>query len=186
MDDKWKEFFNENKEDIQEKFMLAEGHENRFENKLKQFSEVSNQKNSFNYWKVAAVLIPLVMGFAYYFIEWKPDHQKEQTVILADYSKELSQTQNQLSSLVEQKIEKVNSMKNRENKDLINKSLGDLHVLQNEYNQLLADLKESGGNTQVINSILLNLELQVNILETVMNQIQTLQEFKDKSNETYF
>src|SRR5690606_33346168 len=104
-------------------------------------------------------------------------------VNLAEYSPELGEAENYLAYVVKEKTEQVKSLQNKENQDIINHSLNELDSLQTNYNQLLMDLKESGGNPLVIKSVVVNLQLQVEVLESVMNQIEINQEIKQNYNE---
>ncbi len=185
MKDNWKEIFDQNKELIREDFSVPSGHEKRFFEKLeKHFPNVENPK--YNYWKVAAVLVPLLMLSVYFWSELKPETSKNQPYTLAEFSPELGEAENQLSYLVEMNVKKVKSMETDENQDLVNHSLSQLNLLQKEYNKLLLDLKESGGNPQVMKSILMNLQLQVDVLEQVLTKINTIQELKNNTDETIF
>lgn len=182
MEDNWKEIFKKNRELFQNEFTLPAGHEDRFLTKLNRHHRDLRER-SFNYWKVAAVLIPLLMLSAYFFLELNPSRRSEPEVSLSEYSPELGEAENYLAYVVREKTKQVESMKNQENQTIINHSLNELDSLQSNYNQLLMDLKESGGNPQVIKSVVTNLQLQVEVLESVMNQIEINQEIKQNYNE---
>ena len=185
MEDKWKKIFAQNKEFIQEEFELPVGHEKRFWDKLnKQNQKVV--KPGFNYWKVAAVVVPLLMLSVYFWTELKPESVENSSVTLASYSPELGEAENQLAYIVEMNVKHIKSLENTENQALIDNSLSKLDLLQKDYNRLLIDLKESGGNPQVMKSVLMNLQLQVDVLEQVLTQINTHQEFKNNRDETIF
>lgn len=185
MEDKWKKIFEENKDQIREEFNLPSGHEKRFLTKLNQQTPKVEKRN-FNYWKVAAVMIPLMMLSVYFWTEFRTEPLTDHTTTLASYSPELGEAENQLSYLVEMNVKQIKSMQTTENQELVNTSLSKLDLLQKDYNRLLIDLKESGGNPQVMKSVLMNLQLQVEVLEQVLTQMNSLQEFKKNSNETLF
>lgn len=182
MKDKWKDVFKENKEFFSEQFPLPAGHEERFKAKLNQNKGVS-LKPTYNYWKVAAIFVPLFMLATYFFLEFNSSQEPLQEVNLSDYSPELSEAENYLAYVVKEKTEKIKSLQNKENQTLIDHSLNELDSLQANYNQLLFDLKESGGNPQVIKSVVINLQLQVEVLENVMNRLEINQEIKQNYNE---
>ena len=182
MEDKWKDIFKKNRELIQDEFPLPAGHEERFLAKLNQHHQELSQ-TKFNYWKVAAIFIPVLMLSAYFFLEFNPSEKSAQKVNLAEYSPELGEAENYLAYVVKEKTEQVKSLQNKENQNIINHSLNELDSLQSNYNHLLMDLKESGGNPQVIKSVVTNLQLQVEVLESVMNQIEISQEIKQNYNE---
>lgn len=180
MDDKWKEFFEKSKVELQGEFVLPKGHEDRFLQKLKAGS--SERKFTLNYWKVAAVLTPLFMLSVYFVLEY--DSEPKQTeATLAEYSPELSEAENYFAYMIREKVKEVESLKNPENKSLVEHSLNELDSLQFNYSQLLKDLKQSGGNPQVIKSVMTNLQLQIEVLESVLNQIEINQEIKKTTNE---
>lgn len=180
MDDKWKEFFEKSKVELQQEHTLPKGHEERFLQKLKAGS--NERRLTFNYWKVAAVLIPIFMLSVYFVLEY--DQKPEQTdVNLAEYSPELGEAENYFAYMIKEKVKEVESLKNPENKQLVEHSLNELDSLQFNYSQLLKDLKQSGGNPQVIKSVMTNLQLQIEVLESVLNQIEINQEIKKSTNE---
>lgn len=185
MEDKWKEIFEQNKPKILEEFELPKGHEERFMAKLKQ-QKPQIQRKDYNYWRVAAILIPLCMLTVYYFLEFRPDSTSpgSNEVQLAAYSKDLNEAESHFSFIVEQNIKKVKSLETPENQQLIEDSFAELRKLESDYSKLIQDLKQSGGNPQVVRSILMNLQLQVEVLENVLHQIEIIQEFKNNQNET--
>lgn len=181
MEDKWKDFFQKSKPQFQHEFELPKGHEERFLQKLNQ-QKSTKKKNTINYWKIAAVLIPICMLSIYFVLEF--DSEPKQTEVnLAEYSPELSQAENHFSYIINEKVKEVNSLKNPENKFMIENSLKELDSLQSNYNQLLKDLKQSGGNPLVVKSVMTNLQLQLKVLESVFNQIEIKQEIKKTTNE---
>jgi len=182
MEDKWKDIFKKNRELIQDEFTLPAGHEERFLAKLNEYHGVSS-KPRFNYWKVAAIFVPVFMLSAYFFLEFNHSQKPAGEINLSEYSPELGEAENYLAYVVKEKTKQVESLKNKENQTLINHSLNEIDSLQSNYNQLLMDLKESGGNPQVIKSVVTNLQLQVEVLESVMSQIEINQEIKQNYNE---
>lgn len=184
MEDKWKEFFEKSKPQFRNEFDLPKGHEERFLEKLNQQKSLS-KKVSINYWKIAAVLIPICMLSIYFVLEF--DSEPKQTKVnLADYSPQLGEAENYFAYMIKEKVKEVKSLENPENKKLVDHSLNELDTLQKNYTQLLKDLKQSGGNPQVIKSIMTNLQLQIEVLESVLNRIEIKQEIKQTSDENIF
>lgn len=184
MEDKWKEFFEKSKPSFRNEFDLPKGHEERFLQKLNQ-QKSSKKKTTLNYWKIAAVLIPICMLSIYFVLEFDSE-PKNTEVNLADYSSELGEAENYFAYMIKEKVKEVKALENPENKKLVEHSLNELDVLQKNYNQLLKDLKQSGGNPQVIKSVMTNLQLQIEVLESVVNQIEIKQEIKNSSDENLF
>lgn len=180
MKNNWKSFFEKNKTEFQLEFPIPVGHEKRFLQKLNKHKKKS--KKSFGTWKVAAVLIPMLMIVSYWFIN-NSTQNNVTNFSLEDFSPELGEAENYFAFVIREKVEEVKSLQTPENAQLIEHSLLEINNLQTQYNQLLLDLKESGGNPQVIKSIMMNLQLQIKVLETVLNQIEFQQELKHTPNE---
>lgn len=183
MKDNWKTFFDENKKQIQPEFQIPVGHESRFLQKLNKHNEKS--KSLLNVWKVAAVLIPALMVSLYFMFELKPT-ANSQTTDLTHFSSELGEAENYFAYIIQEKVEEVKSLQNPENSKMIDHSLTEINNLQTQYNQLLIDLKESGGNPQVIKSIMMNLQLQIKVLENVLTQVELKKELKQTPNENIY
>ncbi|SMC65999.1 hypothetical protein SAMN06296427_105160 [Moheibacter sediminis] len=184
MEDKWKEFFEKSKLQFRNEFELPKGHEERFLQKLNE-QESTKKKVTINYWKIAAVLIPICMLSIYFVLEFDSESKPTQ-VNLADYSPELGEAENYFAYMIKEKVKEVKALENPENKKLVDHSLNELDALQKNYTQLLKDLKQSGGNPQVIKSVMTNLQLQIEVLESVLNQIEIKQEIKQTSDENIF
>lgn len=179
MEDKWKDFFEKSKPQFQNEFELPKGHEERF---LQKLNQQSKPQTGFNYWKIAAILVPILMLSVYFVLEFDSDVQQDE-INLAEFSPELSEAENHFAYIIQEKVKEVKSLESSDNKALIENSLTQLDSLQSNYNQLLTDLKQSGGNPLVIKSVITNLQLQMQVLETVINQIEFKQEIKKTTNE---
>lgn len=70
------------------------------------------------------------------------------------------------------------------NQGMIDDSFKKLTALQTEHQEILKDLQESGGNPQVIQSILLNLQLQIEILQQTLDNISHHEEINSHPNES--
>ena len=187
MKNNWKDFFEENKNQIQAESKLSTGHENRFLSKLNKQNQ--NPKSKVNLWKYAAVLIPAMMLSLYFVFEFQADNNPQnevQTIELTDFSPELGEANNYFAYVIREKVEEVKSLKTPETTQMIDQALVQLDELEIQSDQLLIDLKESGGNPQVIKSIMMNLQLQIQVLETVLAQIEHKQELKQTSYENIY
>lgn len=180
MEDKWKDFFEKSKPEFKPEFELPEGHEQRFLQKLS--TQKAQKESGFNYWKIAAVLVPVLMLSVYFVLEFNRNPEQP-SADLSQYSPELGEAESYFAYMINEKVKEVKSLKNPENRTMVEHSLNELDSLQHNYNQLLIDLKQSGGNHQVVKSVMMNLQLQIEVLESVLNQIEIKQEFKKSSDE---
>lgn len=183
MKDNWKETWANNKDALQPHYQLPKGHEDRFLKKLNQHK--NKEKKSINLWKYAAVITPIFMLSIYFVLESR-EMEQNNPIEVREYSADLGEATDHFSYIISEKVKEVKAQKTPENAQMIDKSLNELKSLQENYNKLLLDLKESGGNPQVIKSIMLNLNLQIKILESVLNQIEFKQELKQHPNENIY
>lgn len=181
MEDHWKKILKANKQHIQPEFELPEGHEKRF---LARLNANKQAKPPVNYWRIAAVFIPLFLLSIYYWLEIRPEKTTKHAVELADYSLELNEASDHLSFIVEQKSERLMDLMESNNQGMIDDSFKKLTALQTEHQEILKDLQESGGNPQVIQSILLNLQLQIEILQQTLDNISHHEEINSHPNES--
>lgn len=160
------------------------GHENRFLEKLKaqnQAQEVAVNKPSRNIWKPflgIAASIMLIITLAFNF-NTEPEVQD-----LASISPEMANTQNFFTSVIAEELEKIDSERTPETEALIKDAMIQMETLEKQYNQLKLDLTESGNDKRVIHAMIDNFWNRINILKTVLENIEGIKTFKLNNNET--
>ncbi len=184
MEDPVENLLKRHKKQLQEQFELPSGHEKRFLNKLQAQQPENQKKGTFLYYKVAAVLIPLIVVTVYFWPKSVAQIPQKQTTNLATYSPQLNKANQHFTYLIAINKKKVLTNSSPENRQIVNQSIKQLEKLQIDYKKLVQDLQKSGGNPRVIKAILLNLNNQIKTLQVALDQIKTQQKFKTQPDET--
>ncbi len=159
-----------------------EGHENRFLEKLNtnDSASVNSEKSSgFNWKPFLAIAASLVICFAVF-----TTSQSEPEVLdLANVSPELSETQDFFTATIEAELKKLDKERSPLTKQIITDALEQIELLENDYKKLKTDLTESGKDQRVIYAMISNFQSRIDILNYVLEQIETIKQLKTDSNE---
>lgn len=159
------------------------GHNNRFLEKLKQQNNpvVDSQPKKRGSWTpFMAIAASLVLCFTVFTVM---QQQEPELMDLASVSPELSQTQSFFTTAIEQEIASLESQRSPETEDLIEDALRQLRVLEKDYEQLKVNLTESGNDKRVIYAMINNFQNRIDILQTVIEHIEEVKNFKYNQNE---
>lgn len=152
------------------------GHFNRFEKKI------SNQpKQKVTPWKWISIAASIILLFGVWFGQTEQSNGLE----LADVSSKMEETQDYFTSLIRNEIEKVNTQKNDDNKQLIDDSFIRLQKLDEQYSTLTIELKESNGDQRVIFAMITNYQQRIEVLQNLLEQLDTLKQLKSTYYENY-
>lgn len=160
------------------------GHENRFLEKLKaqqQSQDVVAKKTSRNLWKpflgiAASILLLISLAFNF--------NAETKTQDLASVSPEMANTQNFFTSVIAEELEKIDSERTPETEALIKDAMTQMETLETQYKQLKLDLTESGNDKRVIHAMIDNFWNRINILKSVVENIEGIKTFKLNNDET--
>jgi len=104
---------------------------------------------------------------------------------LAAISPEMKETQEFYAKAIRAEIEKVNASNSPETRIIVEDALVQLEKLDEEYKKLRVDLTKSGKDKRVIFAMVTNLQQRIDLLNTVLTQIEEIKELnnnKDESN----
>lgn len=158
------------------------GHESRFLDKLKGQNEATdvNVDKSFSGWKqVLAIAAALVISLSVFMIV----QNQPKTLDLASVSPELSETQDFFTVTLKTELKKLNNERSPLTNQIINDALEQIKILEDDYKQLKTDLTESGKDQRVIHAMISNFQNRIEILNTVLEQIENVKHLKIKNNE---
>lgn len=159
-----------------------EGHEYRFLNKLK-VNETSPDmafiKSGFNWRPFVAVAASIIICLTVFMT--MPNNNE--TLDLASVSPELSETQDFFTTTIQTELKKLNNERSPLTESIINDALKQIELLENNYQQLKTDLTESGNDQRVIYAMIANFQNRIDILNTVLEQIEDVKQFKTNNNE---
>jgi septal ring factor EnvC (AmiA/AmiB activator) len=159
-----------------------EDHKLRFLDKLKanKMTSLDTIKSSgFNWKPYLAIAASLVICFSVFMTA-----QNEPEVLdLASVSPELSETQDFFTVTIENELKKLNNERSPLTEQIIDDALKQIETLETDYQNLKTDLTESGNDQRVIYAMISNFQNRIDILNTVLKQIETIKELKTNKNE---
>lgn len=173
---------------------LSEGHELRFEERLKAVDATPKQ-NVFSWMRVAAVILAMVaVGSVAFYLTKDEGAGNEITVInendtteevaqsftLGDISPDLKKIESYYTTGIN--VQLASLKVNEENKELVDGYMQRLSELDAEYQLLNKELNEVGPNEATITALVENLQLRLELLFKLKNK---LEELKKQNNENF-
>ncbi len=159
-----------------------QGHELRFLDKLKVNDVASNdskKSSSFNWKPFLAIAASVVICLSVFMtLQNEPE-----ALDLASVSPELSETQDFFTATIENELKKLNRERSPLTERIIADALEQIQLLENDYQNLKTDLTESGNDQRVIYAMITNFQNRIDILTTVLEQIETIKEHKINTDE---
>ncbi|MEX2349601.1 MAG: hypothetical protein WD554_01860 [Flavobacteriaceae bacterium] len=155
------------------------GHQMRFMKKL----EAQNQKpvKQLVFWKPMAIaasfLIIIALGFPLI------DNSSNEAD-LASISPEMAETQQFFMATIKSELSNLKKEDAPEAQKLIQDALLQMEILENDYEKLKKDLAKSGNDKRVIYAMISNFQSRIDLLEDVLQQIETIKELKQDIHET--
>lgn len=165
----------ENQFDIEEPNI---GHFNRFEAKLNQSIAPKKRFKLFSYVAIAAS-IALLIGV------WLGTSFSDNGMELASISSEMEETQSYFVTTIQKELETIEKERNGDTEQLINDALTQLNKLEEEYRTLTLDLKESTEDKRIIYAMIWNFQQRIEILQSLLIQIEDIKQIKTQNNEKY-
>jgi multidrug efflux pump subunit AcrB len=162
----------------------AQGHEERFRQKLKQKRSESLRPRANHLWQpLLAVAASFLLGIMLLKGSSASAFLKEQD--LAAISPEMEMTQEYYISEIAMNLENLQAYKNPKTEIIINDALDQLKALERDYLVLMEDLKKSGQDQRVVNAMIFNLQKRMDLLKTVGQQLQTFNHLNTFPNENF-
>lgn len=156
-----------------------EGHELRFMQKL----QTHNQKpvKQLIFWKPLAVAASFLILFALSFPLFNANSNEGD---LAGISPELAETQQFFVTTINTELANLKKEDAPEAQKLIQDALHQMEILEKDYEKLKKDLAKSGNDKRVIYAMISNFQNRIDLLEDVLQQIETIKELKLDTHET--
>lgn len=158
------------------------GHQLRFLDKLEaQDIRANENKKSFGFnWKPFLAVAASVVIFLTVLLTLQ---NQPEVLDLASVSPELSQTQDFFTVTIENELKKLNKERSPLTEQIINDALEQIQILETEYQNLKTDLTKSGSDQRVIYAMISNFQNRIDILNTVLEQIEDIKQLKFNKNE---
>jgi hypothetical protein len=157
-------------------------HEQRFLDKLKSntiaLTEVK-KISRFNWKPFLAVAASIIICLGLF----TTLQNQPEDLDLASVSPEMSETQDFFTVTIENELKKLNKERSPLTEQIITDALVQIQLLETDYKKLKTDLTESGKNQRVIYAMISNFQNRIDILNSVLEQIETIKELKTNTNE---
>jgi hypothetical protein len=146
------------------------GHFDRFEAKLKANKNQSKSKKTNWHWLTIAASVLLFFGY------WLGNYNANEGLELADVSPKMEETQGFYMATIHKEIQEIKKQETPQNKQIIDDAFMQLEKLENNYQKLTLELKESNEDKRVIYAMISNFQ---NRLEVLQNLVDQLEEFEN-------
>jgi len=168
---------------LEGKFDIEEpniGHFNRFEAKLNQ-TKATKPKVNLKFYSLIAAAASVVLLFGV----WLGASFSNKGMELANVSTEMAETQSYFVTTIKKELSLIENERNSNTEQLINDALEQLKILENEYSLLTLELKESMEDKRIIYAMISNFQQRIDILQSVLIQIEEVKQLKTQENENY-
>ena len=156
------------------------GHFDRFEAKLNNVTPKVH-KNRFKMVASIAVAASVILFFGI----WIGSEFSDKGMQLASVSTEMQETQSYFVSVIEKEMRTVEKERNTDTEKIISDGLNQLNKLENQYNELTLELKESTEDKRIIYAMISNFQQRIDVLQSLLLQIQEVKQLKTQNNENY-
>lgn len=160
------------------------GHKERFLEKLNNANQVVTlQKEKKNWWRplsiAASVAVLCFMAIGVYISRPTLDEQ------VAQISPEVNNTQVYFASLIEDQVKQLENESSPEAQKIISDTMIQLKKLETNYKQLETDLVNGGNDKLILSAMITNFQTRIDLLQDVINQIETIKNFKNYNDENF-
>ncbi len=153
------------------------GHLDRFEKRL----NPQKKQRSFSYkWMSVAASVILVLGF------WLGANVTDKTLVLADVSPEMQETETFFVSTIKQELITVEKNRNPSTERVIEDALNQLEKLEDKYQDLVKALNKSNSDRRVVYAMISNYQSRIEILQDVLKQIDQINNIKVNNNDEIY
>ncbi|WP_274475692.1 hypothetical protein [Mangrovimonas aestuarii] len=172
-------------ETLQNDFDILEpksGHRQRFLDKLEQQeTAIPHKTRSVRMlWRPMAGIAALLALFLAIAISLNREPKLEG---LAAVSPKMANTESFFVTTINEEIRLLNKEVTPQTQHFVNDALKQLEHLENEYEVLKSDLATSGNDSRVIYAMISNFQNRIDVLQTVLEQIETFKNLKKQNYE---
>lgn len=160
------------------------GHRERFFKKLENQTETPKRKGKLrNLWTPVMAIAASFLLAIFLIGEFIGTDASAKNSELASISPEMKQTQEFYTSLISKELNALNDEMSPETEAIINDALVQMEKLEKNYEVLKKDLVKSGKDNRVIHAMIQNFQQRIDLLNTVLTQIDNIKTLKNQSHE---
>lgn len=157
-----------------------EGHEARFRKRLEGKTDVKHSRSP-RIWMAIAASLVILLGLGIFYTNSTPSREAR----ISEISPEASSTQLYFASVIEEQVKQLEAEENPQTKALIEDALVELAELEEDYRKLEQDLLNGGNSKLILSAMITNFQTRIELLNDVLNTIESIKEFNINSNEEY-
>lgn len=173
MEDNIPSFFKESEFDFREPQV---GHLERFEHKLK--NTQGKRKLPWSWMSIAASIV-LIIGFAFGKYSQKP------TTVLGSISPKMQEVESYFVSTINVELKEIEKNRSLETESIIEFAINEIENLEDQYQTFAKDLKKDNNNQRaIISAMIKNYQKRLEILQSVLDQIERIKNPIKFMNET--
>jgi len=132
-----------------------------------------------NWKKPFLIAASFVIVFGLYFGLQNTNTESE----LAEVSPEMEQTQVYFTSLINEELEKIEGTVDDSTQQIFDDAKEQLKLLESDYSLLSQDIIDNGADKRIISAMIINLKNRIELLETVLEQIEAVKNLNNFENE---
>lgn len=162
----------------------ANGHQERFLEKLKLGNEVFVAPEKKSFWRkplsiAASLTILIAAGIG---LLNQTNGAQEQ---MANISPAVSNTQFYFASLIQEQVEELQAESTPETQKIITDTMSQLATLETDYSQLEQEMLSGGNNKILLKAMITNFQTRIDLLQDVLEQIETIKNLKNYNDANY-
>ena len=150
------------------------GHEKRFLEKL----NVAQPKK--RNWIPLSLVASLFLSFGVLMYFYSNFQQEE-----IQLSPQVQETHDYFSSVIQSELKSLKEQKNPQTTLLISDALNEMKKLETDYEKLKKEIAKNGENKQVVFAMITNMQTRISFLQTVLEQVEQLNNFNTNTNENH-
>lgn len=163
------------------------GHQQRFLSKLESNGTPRNKNSNITVWKyvsIAASLAVLITIGVQFIQKQQPQTPTIEQKVATKPTK-VQRTEFYFTALINQEIEKINTISSPKTKKLVDDLKRQLTRLENDYKVLETDLNTKGDVKQILNAMIINFQTRINLAQDMLNKIKEIEQLKNTKDEEH-
>lgn len=160
----------------------AEGHFDRFQNKLNSHNKKSSFSLSYKFVLKAAVVGLLVVLSSLWLYDNIYDNQSTEQIAVKNVSPEFREAQLYYSGMVNRKYNQIQDFefKSKKQKKML---LNELKAMDTVYHNIKQDFEENPNDPRVMNALIRHYQMKLEVMSQVLEQLNQVQAIKNNDNE---
>ena len=160
------------------------GHEQRFLDKLnKAQGTIAINRKKTSWWKPLAIAASIALVFGLFYSVNNTQISSEERI--AKIAPEVSNAQFHFTSLIQEQVKELEAESAPETQKIVTDTMKQLKNLEVAYKKLEGELLDGGNSKLILSAMITNFQIRIDLLNDVLNQIDTIKNLKKHTDENY-